>query len=1005
MKRALIAVLFLIIICLGGLFIAPSFIDWNIYKEKAISEVKSRAGLDLNIGGDLDFALLPYPHLTVNEVAISSPDGSKSDNLLSFNKLEVDVDLMPLFKGQLSVNSITLVKPVIAIEMLENGSLNLMTKELQSLSEAKGDDASSKPISMPEISLEKIRIKDGVFSYFDHNSNASYLAENINADLSAASLSGPFKAQGSLFYNEQLLDFDIDSGDYDAESKTLSPKVKLTLKPDNIRLEYAGAVSFAEGFFMQGQTSISIDDLASFLSAHGVSDVVAADVELVSDGLLSVDTKKLDYKNFELLLGNDSLSGSLRLDLDPLKYTLTIKSLSDIALDNITVIDSPFKKAALNLNLSGNATEATTKNSTLKLDGINHIISGNYKNNGKDKRSKAKLTMSVDEINYDKIISGNKNTKNSGQGVQDIVASLALPLDLDLDLYITKLIWQKNNILAINTSSKFREDNVTISKVHIKNIAGADVKFSTEINGLKSASKITSSIDVNSPDIKKLAKLFGVDSSAWPKDLRKTLVKAKLSGNIDSMNMKTNISAMRAELIADGTITSPFKQPSISDLALQVKHKNMAEAIKTFAGISLNDRQFSKKLDFYSKVSQSGQTYTLSEIKGDLSGVTVKGSVVLALGGKVPDISGDLTFGKINLNSVMGSNSSGRGATSSRGGRWSKSPIDISALNALNANINLRAQKIEYGAWPMIKPSLNLVLSNGALNITNLKAGLFGGDVSFSSNVKDSGNVSSSIDFESKMNVKGADLGALSKALIGKQLVNITGSGNLDLDINSRGGSAFSLINALNGNGTVTGTDIVLDGVDIVRFARALSDDSKTGDSVLGLWKGATRGGQSRFDTLDGAFEIKNGVANISKMDLDGIAASLTTRGNINLPKWTLSTKHTITVKGSEDVPSDVPPFEISFSGSLDNPAETLGQGLINDYLSRKIQRKFNKLLSNKLGLPSNDNKAPQQTTNQQPKQDQAPTKQQTQPAPAKEMDIEDVAEEALKGLLGDLLR
>ena len=86
--------------------------------------------------------------------------------------------------------------------------------------------------------------------------------------------------------------------------------------------------------------------------------------------------------------------------------------------------------------------------------------------------------------------------------------------------------------------------------------------------------------------------------------------------------------------------------------------------------------------------------------------------------------------------------------------------------------------------------------------------------------------------------------------------------------------------------------------------------------------------------------------------------------------------------------------------GSLDNPAQTLGQGLLQDYLNRKIQRKLNKILSDKIGLPSNNN----QPQNQQPaagqeQQEQQPQQQQKQP------DIEDVAEEALKGVLQDLLR
>jgi len=109
-----------------------------------------------------------------------------------------------------------------------------------------------------------------------------------------------------------------------------------------------------------------------------------------------------------------------------------------------------------------------------------------------------------------------------------------------------------------------------------------------------------------------------------------------------------------------------------------------------------------------------------------------------------------------------------------------------------------------------------------------------------------------------------------------------------------------------------------------------------------------------------------------------------------------LATKHKIIVKGIDGAPSDVPPFEISFNGSLDNPAQTFGQGLLQDYLNRKIQRKLNQFLSKKFGVPSNDDVAPQNASED--------TSQETSEKP-KDLDIEDVAEEAIRGLLEGLLR
>jgi len=86
----------------------------------------------------------------------------------------------------------------------------------------------------------------------------------------------------------------------------------------------------------------------------------------------------------------------------------------------------------------------------------------------------------------------------------------------------------------------------------------------------------------------------------------------------------------------------------------------------------------------------------------------------------------------------------------------------------------------------------------------------------------------------------------------------------------------------------------------------------------------------------------------------------------------------------------------MTLKGSLDNPAQTFGQGVLEDYLGRKVQRKLNDLISKKLGLPGSDNAAAegeaQQNQNSEQEQQKSP-------------DLEDAAGKVLEGVLKDLLR
>ena len=89
------------------------------------------------------------------------------------------------------------------------------------------------------------------------------------------------------------------------------------------------------------------------------------------------------------------------------------------------------------------------------------------------------------------------------------------------------------------------------------------------------------------------------------------------------------------------------------------------------------------------------------------------------------------------------------------------------------------------------------MLQNGTLQISDLKAGLFGGQVSLSSTVQTVSKPRQPVHFESRTRITGADLGRLSKALTGTQLVKLSGRGNLDMTLKSAGASPAALVHDL----------------------------------------------------------------------------------------------------------------------------------------------------------------------------------------------------------------
>jgi len=1003
MKRAFVGLCVFVIVSLAVVVVAPGFMNWNGYKPQVREHVKNVSGLDLQLGGHVAFSFLPFPHLSIEDVALRAPDQQESE-VLSLDKLEMSVALWPLLGGDVQVEALTIVRPHIHLEVLKDGSYSFVTQELKSLISAGNGQGGS--ASLPPVSLDVVRIKDGVFSYADQNNKTELSIQKINIDVSVSSILGPYDAAGSMFYEGKTMSFDVKADAFAPESLTLSLEINASVQPDNIDVYYGGAINFAEGFGGQGQFRVAGRDLAETLETYGIKDSRVGKIPYILKGLLSADAEKLDFKDFDLSLGQNSLVGSFDAKLNHKTYTLALRSAQPIDIKNLYPGAVGIKSGALNISASGDTTGITLHKSNIRLDDMNFSLSGRADLKPRADRPALALNIEADSFDYDRL---GQMFAFTSKGKQDGAASslkkMYFPQGLDLSFLSKSVRFQNQNIKDVRGHLLWNKHGVDVKALSVQDYNKADITVSGAVKNIQGLHGIDLNLHLNAKDAKLLAGSFGLDTVSWPQTLGQASIKAKLSGSVDQIDVMANIAALKGEIIAQGKIKTPLGTLSVSDLSLQLKHPSLSEAVSLYSGIVMQDRNFAKPLDFYAKVNQVGKSYKLEDIKGKLADASVQGAAVVDLSKEKPFVSGNLKFGKLVFNTIV--NKSGV-KTVQKGRRWSREPLNTQGLYALDANLTLSASSIAYGPWPLQAPQIELILKDGVFDITRLDAGLFDGTVSVKSQMSTAAQERQPLHINGQAKLNNVSIDKLVKALSGGQLVRASGKASVNAQIKSAGNSPAALVYDLSGEGTVMGRDIVLDGVDINRFARALADDSKPGDTVMGLWKGSVKGGQSAFETLDGNFVISEGVVDIQKLDLDGARSAIRTTGDIDLPRWTLATKHKVIVKDRDDVP----PFDVSFSGSLDNPTQTFGQGLLQDYLSRKINRKigkeFENLLSDKLGLPSNNNVAPapeeiepadgQGLTPEEKAAQNEPS--QDEPQSFEDMAPEDAIKDVLKGLL-----
>lgn len=234
-------------------------------------------------------------------------------------------------------------------------------------------------------------------------------------------------------------------------------------------------------------------------------------------------------------------------------------------------------------------------------------------------------------------------------------------------------------------------------------------------------------------------------------------------------------------------------------------------------------------------------TLTLPAGRFRLDGNSLSGSVRISPGA-VPYIDASLTGGALDLSGFTGDGAGGGGADGGRAEGWSKEPINVAGLDAVNADLALRADSVNLGPTQLGATDITLRLRDGRATATLKRVRAFEGTVSGAVTLRGGKGIS----FTADLLADGMQLEPLLGQLAG--ITRLTGVGRTKLDLTGSGASVHALMNSLSGTGNVELGNGTIRGIDLARMMQNLKQ-------AFGGFEGATE-----FTSLTGSFRMDNGV-------------------------------------------------------------------------------------------------------------------------------------------------
>lgn len=211
LNRIYIIVGLIAIIALTGAFILPRFIQWGDYRERMEELASGVLGADVTIRGDIEFSLLPQPHLSFTDVLVGSPE----EPAATVDAVEADFSLMDFLRDNYHVTKLLLREPVLDITIDDSG---FASTGLNVTGQGGG------------VALMQTSIVNATLRIIDERSGSNYVASAVDGDLKIGSFSGPFQFQGSANYGGERFGVRFNSA---ATDITGNARVTLGVRPDS----------------------------------------------------------------------------------------------------------------------------------------------------------------------------------------------------------------------------------------------------------------------------------------------------------------------------------------------------------------------------------------------------------------------------------------------------------------------------------------------------------------------------------------------------------------------------------------------------------------------------------------------------------------------------------------------------------------------------------------------------------------------------------------------------
>lgn len=414
--------IFFVLLLIALLAFIATF-DAENYRPQIVTQVEKITGRDFSIDGDISLSVFPWVGLKVEDVSLGNEKGFKAEQFAFIKQLDVKVNLLPLLKKEIQVNTIRLHGLNVSLEVDQNKNNNwsgLVSSDKPAEDVEATEKAPAKTPALKSLYVEGFEIVDAQIHYDDRSSNTKATVSEVNLKTSNIQFDQPVDVDFSvrlensqplvdarlnlstqLVFNNDFTKFNltdfvaiilVKANEYIKQDERLEIKSAINVSMDEqlvtmkqLRLSALNTTTQADIYVSQFLQSPLVRGSVEVLPFNAVELAGRAGVELPAmakaDALNHVTLKtdiamqgeKLEANNINLLMDSSRLTGWLHvinLTRQQLRYELAVDQLN-INHYLPPVVDqtaSSNTKPDSNTNISTDGTVSSTATGDEKIE-------------------------------------------------------------------------------------------------------------------------------------------------------------------------------------------------------------------------------------------------------------------------------------------------------------------------------------------------------------------------------------------------------------------------------------------------------------------------------------------------------------------------------------------------------------------------------------------------------------------------------------------------------------